>query len=292
MSLIELAPNHKTGLALANPVMPAAGLATEYTQLVEVEALGAVVVGPLTARPRQGAQAPRLLPIAGGVLVHTGLANPGIAATVRRYARVWARFPIPVIVHVAGTSPDETEACCRRLSGIDAVAGVELGLPDAIGADEIGAIVRAARTAAAQPLIVRLPLAMAEALCESAVEAGADALTIAAPPRGSVWHEPGGAFVTGRLYGPLVLPLALRALRHVAELVTLPLIGCGGIHSVEDALVFLRAGAIAVQVDAALWRDPACLARIAREMEGTSDQGSVISEQVTPIRDRCWRSLR
>jgi dihydroorotate dehydrogenase (NAD+) catalytic subunit len=280
---IELAPNHKTGLALASPVMPAAGcfgLAAEYARLVEVEALGAVVVGPLTAGPRRGDQPPRLLPIPGGVLVHTGLANPGVAAAVRRHARAWACSPVPVIVHVAGTSADETETCCRRLSGVEAVAGVELGLPDAATAGEVAAIVRAARAAAVQPLIVRLPLALGvvEGLCELAAEAGADALTIAAPPRGSVWYERGGRFISGRLYGPFVLPLALRALRRVAELVALPLIGCGGVHSVEDALAFLRAGAVAVQVDAALWRDPACLARIARAVIGVADRVNPASE--------------
>lgn len=274
MPTIELAPNHKTGLALANPVMPAAGtfgLGTEYARLVEMEALGAVVVGPVTARPRQGAEPPRLLPFHGGVLVHTGLANPGIAAVVRRYARAWARSPVPVIVHVAGTTPEETDSCCRRLAGIEAVAGIELGLPDAATPDEAAAIVEAARAAAAQPLIVRLPLTPGiDGLGEWAIEAGANALVIAAPPRGSLWHEAGGRFVTGRLYGPFVLPLALRALQRVAELVTVPLIGCGGIHRAEDARIFLQAGAVAVQVDAAVWRDPACLACIAREI---GDQG-------------------
>jgi dihydroorotate dehydrogenase (NAD+) catalytic subunit len=61
-----------------------------------------------------------------------------------------------------------------------------------------------------------------------------------------------------------VLPLALRALRRVAELAPVPLVGCGGIYSVEDGLSFLRAGAVAVQVGSAVWHDPACLARIAR----------------------------
>jgi len=200
------------------------------------------------------------------VLLHTGLANPGIAAAVRRYARTWARSPVPVIVHVAGTSPDEVASCCQHLFDVEAVAAIELGLPDAADADDAVAIVQAARTVAGQPLIVRLPLAWADALCEAAVEAGADALTVAAPPRGSVWHAPAGRFVTGRLYGPFVLPLALCALRRVAELVPVPLIGCGGIHSVEDGLAFLRAGATAIQVDGALWRNPAGLARIAQQL--------------------------
>jgi len=265
--VIELAPLHKTGLALASPVMPAAGcfgFGGEYARLVETATLGAVVVGPLTAGPRQGAEPPRLLPFPGGVLVHTGLANPGVAAVVRRYARTWARSPVPVIAHVAGVSPHEVESCCRRLSGVEAVAGIELGLPDTADPGEAEAIIRAARAATVQPLIVRLPLATSADLCQLAAEAGADALTIAAPPRGTVWCETCRRFISGRLYGPFVLPLALHALRRVAELVSLPFIGCGGIHSLEDARAFLRAGAVAVQIDAALWRDPACLASIAR----------------------------
>jgi dihydroorotate dehydrogenase (NAD+) catalytic subunit len=277
--VIQLAPNHKDCLALRNPVMPAAGcfgLGTEYTHLVDMEALGAIVVGPVTAKPRRGANPPRTVPIPGGVLLHTGLANPGVAAVVRRYARKWARSPVPVIVHVAGTSPDEAAACCRRLSGVEAVSGIELGLPDTASGsagftdvdllDDAIAVIQAARADTSQPLIVRLPLSSAPALCEAAVEAGADALTVAAPPRGSGWHASDGRFVTGRLYGPFVLPLALRALRRVAELVPVPLIGCGGIHSVEDATAFLQAGATAVQVSGGLWHDPACLAHIARSL--------------------------
>jgi dihydroorotate dehydrogenase (NAD+) catalytic subunit len=282
---VDLAPDNKVGLTLANPVMPAAGcfgFGTEYGRLVEAGVLGAVVVGPVTARPRRGAEPPRTLPVPGGVLLHTGLANPGVTAVVRRYTRAWARSPVPVIVHVAGTTPDETASCCRRLSGVEAIAAVELGLPDTTGGstksqaaevlDDLTAIVRAARAVTSRPLVVRLPLVWADALCEAAVEAGADALTVAAPPRGSVWHRPSGRFVTGRLYGPFVLPLALRALRRVAELVPVPLIGCGGIHGVDEAQAFLHACAVAVQVGGALWRDPACLTRIARSLSPTVER--------------------
>jgi dihydroorotate dehydrogenase (NAD+) catalytic subunit len=275
VAAIDLAPNHKAGLTIANPVMPAAGcfgLGTEYTRLVDVDMLGAVIVGPITARSRRGAEPPRTLSFPGGALLHTGLANRGAAAIVRRYARAWDSSPVPVIAHVAGTTPDETAFCCERLSAVDSVASIELGLPDSLARssepadflDDATAIILAARAAARQPLIVRLPLNWAGVLCESAVDAGADALTVAAPPRGSMWHEPSGGFVTGRLYGPFGLPLALCALRRVAELVRVPLIGCGGIHSTKDALAFLHAGAVAIQVGGAIWRDPTCLARIAR----------------------------
>jgi len=277
--VVQLAPNHKVGLALRNPAMPAAGcfgLGTEYAHMVDVETLGAIVVGPVTAKPRRGANPPRTVPVPGGVLLHTGLANPGVATVVRRYARRWARSPVPVIVHVAGTSPDEAAACCQRLSGVEAVSGIELGLPDTASGsagstdvdllDDAVAVIQAARADTSQPLIVQLPLDSAPALCEAAVEAGADALTVAAPPRGTAWYASAGRFVTGRLYGPFILPLALRVLRQVAELVRVPLVGCGGIHNVEDATAFLQAGATAVQVSGGLWHDPACLARIARSL--------------------------
>lgn len=271
---IELAPNHKTGLTLTNPVMPAAGcfgLGAEYGKLVKVETLGAVVVGPVTAGKRRGATPPRALPIPGGVLLHTGLANPGIAAVVRRYARVWKRSPVPVIVHVAGTSPGETAACCQRLSSIEAVSGVELGLANTTNLDDAVAITQAAQVTTNQPLIVRLPLPCTDSLCTAAIEAGADALTIAAPPRGIIWHEPGERFVRGRLYGPFVHPLVLHTLCRIVELVPAPVIGCGGIHNIEDARAFLHAGATAIQVDGALWRDPSCLTRIARGLSPATE---------------------
>ena len=278
MGAIELAPGHKSGLVLANPVMIAAGcfgFGTEYAKLLQMETLGAVVVGPVTAGPRRGADPPRVLSSTSldrGMLLHTGLANPGIAAITRRYARAWARWPVPVIVHVAGTSPGAVSSCCARLSRVEAVAGIELGLPDTDDVGYLTALVGKARTSADQPLLVRLPLASAVALCETVVESGADALTVAAPPRGALWEGTAGRFITGRLYGPFVLPLALHILRKVSALVSVPLVGCGGIYSTDDAQAFLRAGAAAVQLDSAIWHDPSCATSIADLLASASEQ--------------------
>ena len=275
MTAIELAPNHKIGLPLANPVMTAAGcfgFGTEYARLVQVEMLGAVVVGPVTARPRRGVEPPRVvssLCVGRGILVHTGLANAGIAAVMRRNVRVWDRWPAPVIVHVAGTSSDEVRSCCARLSRSEAVAGIELGLPDTDDVDHITTLVGAARVSSDQPLLVRLPLATACALGEAAVASGADALTVGAPPRGTMWGNADRS-ITGRLYGPFVLPLALHALQEVSAVVSVPLVACGGIYSTDDAKAFLRAGAVAVQIGGALWHDPSCVASIARSLASRS----------------------
>jgi dihydroorotate dehydrogenase (NAD+) catalytic subunit len=167
---------------------------------------------------------------------------------------------------VADTRPIEVEACCRRLAGIDSVRGIELGLPPDATGEEVSDLVQSAARTAYQPLLVRLPLSRAHALCATAVEAGAHALTVAAPPRGTAWDAKSKRFVTARLYGSLLLPLALRALHRVAKCVSVPLIGCGGVHSAQDAQAFLNAGAVAIQVGSALWRDPGCLARIATQL--------------------------
>ncbi len=273
MSAVELAPEHKVGLTLPNPVLPAAGcfgFGQEYAGLVELEALGGVVFGPVTHRPRRGSEPPRLVPFAGGVLVHTGLANPGAGALVRRARRAWGRIPVPIIVHVVATAPDEVSACCEQLGALEQVAGLELGIADDATPEEVAQLIGAARAGAGQPLLARLPLHSAGLLCGPAVEAGASALTIGAAPRGTLYDAGSGAFVTGRLYGPLVLGLALRALRQVRKAMAVPLIGCGGIHSIEDARALLRAGAVAVQVDSALWRDPGSLSAMARAL-GTTE---------------------
>lgn len=267
--MIELAPNHKTGLMLTNPVMTAAGcfgLGSEYARLLDTDPVGAVVVGPITAERRRGAEPPRLLPIAGGALLHTGLANPGLRRVVQQGGGSWSRMPTPVIVHVAGTSADSVARCCSRLATVDAVAGVELGVLDGAAPDHVEDVVRAAQSSLIQPLIVRMPLASAAGLCELAVEGGADALTVASPPRGTVWHPPECRFITGRLYGPFVLPLVLRAVQAVRKRVSVPLIGCGGVFDVDGARALLHAGCCAVQIGGAVWHDPSSLPRIARAL--------------------------
>jgi dihydroorotate dehydrogenase (NAD+) catalytic subunit len=276
VSDIHLAPYHKTGLTLRNPVMPAAGcfgLGGEYQDLVDCEALGAVVVGPVTARPCLGAPPPRARPMRGGVLLSTGVANPGINTLIRDRAPFWRHLSVPTIVHVTATRSAEVESCCQRLAGVDNVCGIELGLPSDVTQDETHDLVQSAARAAYQPLIVRLPLNRAHLLCTTAVDAGAHALTVAGPPRGTAWDASGEHTITGDLYGPLVLPLALRALQRVAEHVAVPLIGCGGVHSTGEARALLNAGAVAVQIDSALWRDPACIARIATQLASSDPAG-------------------
>ncbi len=272
--MIELAPNHKHGLALHNPILPATGImgySDGCRQIIPLETLGALITNPITARPRRGASIPRALKIPGGLLMHTGLSNPGVAAVIRYHRQRWERSPVPVIPHVVGASVHETVTCVERLQGIAAVAGIELGLPDSLPLTDALRVVAAAREVCGLPLIVKLPLWRAADPSERSLASriagrgSADALTVAAPPRGTVWRD--GRAITGRLYGPAAFHQALWALRLVAKQIgsALPLIGCGGIHGPDDARAMLQAGALAVQVDGYAWKDPAGLAQLANQ---------------------------
>jgi dihydroorotate dehydrogenase (NAD+) catalytic subunit len=254
--MIELAPNHKRGLVLRAPVMNAAGVlgfANEYRGLIDLAALGAFVTNPITFHARTPATPPSALAIHDGLLIHTGLPNPGLRAALRRYRRDWLRLGVPVIAHFAATTLDDVRRGRDWLERDDSVSGVELGLRDDVAAGEMEALIRAAR--GGQPLLVRLPLLRATELAQAAVRAGADCLVVGAPPRLAVESEVRS--ITGRVYGPAQFTPVLEAVRAVAALdLGLPLIAAGGVYSIEDVQEMLSAGAVAVQLDAVLWRDP------------------------------------
>ena len=254
--MIDLAPQHKHGLTLSGPVMNAAGIlgfGHEYRGLLDPTHLAAFVTNPLTYKPRTPANGPNAAPLAEGLLIHTGLPNPGVRQAVRRWDKEWGRLGVPVIVHLAVTTPAETVHSLDLLERAQGIAAIELGLRDDVTDFEAGQLVRAAL--GGPPLLARLPLTRAVELAAVVVQAGADALTVAAPPRHETHID--GQPARGRLYGPGGLAQALAAVRAVAALnLGRPIIGAGGIYSVEAAQAMLAAGAVAVQIDAAIWTRP------------------------------------
>jgi dihydroorotate dehydrogenase (NAD+) catalytic subunit len=216
---------------------------------VDLERFGAFVTNPISLNPRTPAQERLCLSYPGGFLLHTGYPNPGMRAVLRRCAARWERSPLPIIVHILAQRGEEVFEIARRLENSENLAALELGIPP-----EASPVLAAELVSAGQsehPVIARLPLERAEALGAAVLEAGAAAISLGAP-RG-VLPATSGKLIKGRLYGPAVFPLALETLQRVLRLGS-PVIGGGGVYHPTQAEALLQAGAIAVQLDAVLWR--------------------------------------
>lgn len=254
---IELAPSHKIGLSLASPLIAgssAFGFADEYASLVDFSRFGAFITNSLTLRPRSPANEQGVIPFPGGALIHTGLPNPGLSAAIRDYEHKWEGLGCPVIVHVAATTADEVASCVEKLERVESVAGIEIGFRDHESLAEAETMMRAAVQLARQPIIVSLPCARASSFARLAEKVGAQAVTATAPPRGTLRRN--GEWVSGRLYGPALLPQTLSLVRELKTGAALPIIGAGGVHTKDDVEAMLVAGATAVQVDSAVWVEP------------------------------------
>ncbi|TAK28725.1 MAG: dihydroorotate dehydrogenase [Chloroflexota bacterium] len=272
---VELAPQHKRGLRLNNPVMVASGTfgyGTEYAKLIDIQRLGAIVSKGVTLRPRRGNAQHRTVETPAGMLNSIGLQNIGVRAVVREKAPIWAQWTVPVIVNVAGETVEQYAAVAERLDGVPGVAGLEINIscPNvSAGGMEFGrdpssaaSVTRAVKDYTDLPVIVKLTPNVGNVveIAEAVVEAGADALTLINTLLGLsidiCRRRPSLATATGGLSGPAIKPVALRMVYQVARAVRVPLIGCGGIATSGDALEFIMAGATAVQVGTATFSRP------------------------------------
>jgi len=225
------------------------GFSPDLHSGVEWTRLGAFVTNPVSLEPRSPAHGQRFHAYPGGFLLHTGYPNPGLTQALRRHVNHWRRSPIPVIVHLLGRNPVEVEKMVRRLEGVEGIMGVEVGVTSQAGLVQVVSFTQAALGELA--VIMRLPLERAAELGQAAVQAGASAVSLA-PPRGA-YPAVNGEIIQGRMYGPSVLPLALKAVQELTRL-GVPTIGGGGVYSHQDMDAMIAEGALAVQLDSVLWR--------------------------------------
>lgn len=287
----QLAPRHTGGLLLRNPVMTASGplyYAMEYAQTVAIERLGAIVCKGTTLEPRQGNPEPTRHTVTAGMVNAVGLRNPGIRVVVEEYAPVWASWPTPVIVNIAGDSIEEFARLAEHVDGVPGIAGVEINVScpnvrkggKVIGNSPrmVAEITAKVRQRTGLPLIIKLspnssdlrPMALA------AASSGADAVslinTITSMRIDTRTQRPILGNGTGGLSGPAILPIALRMVYEVAAELRgsspqVPVIGLGGIASASDALEFLMAGASAIQVGTANLTNPQAAVEIVAGIE-------------------------
>lgn len=258
-NMIELAPGHKQGLPSVNPVWIAGGM-VGYGEAIgrgtNLAELGGVVVGPILASSRAGASLPRVAQTTGGMVLETGWQNRGVSNAVARHGKLWLNLGCPVVAQVVDADARSMGKLAARVASVPGVAGLEL-LPLTQDGEVAARMVRNVVQACDLPVWVKLPLSEGMAWGELLVKAGANGLVMGQPLRGQLGSHEGGV-VSGGLYGPLTFALMLPVLRAMARL-QLPaaLIACGGIHTVAQMEQALDAGASAVQVDTALWVEPA-----------------------------------
>ena len=281
---VDLEVDLGRGLVLRNPVLAAAGplgYGVEYADAVDLDRLGGIVTRSTTLKPRAGHAAPRTAEIPSGLLNGIGLQNPGIEAVLDRFAPVWARWRVPVILNLCGETASEVADCARRLEGVPGVAGIELNLScgggrggTMWGLDEgsAGSLVGAVRRATELPLIAKLTAAAADvrAVARACEDAGADAISAVNTLPGLAVSPARDGPLLGSVYGgisgPVLKPVALRVVFEVAQAVDIPVIGIGGVTGLDDVLDLLAVGAVAVGVGVAVLADPMLPVRLADEL--------------------------
>jgi dihydroorotate dehydrogenase (NAD+) catalytic subunit len=221
------------------------------------EPMGAFVTNPVSLLPRTPAGDRTLAAYPGGYLLHSGHPNPGLNRVLKLYAERWAQSTTAVWVHLLATHPAEMQKMVQRLEGVEGVMAVEIGLPPGVRDAQAMAYVEAAY--GELPLIVNLPLTAAEEpWLKELPSLGVSAISLGAP-RGML-ADGNGRQVSGRLYGPGLLPQSLSAVNAVRRL-GVQVIAGAGIFRPHDGQALLAAGAYAVQLDGVLWRgwagDPA-----------------------------------
>jgi len=272
---------------LRNPILAASGTfgyGVEFAHLVDLNRLGGLVVKGLSREPMEGAPAPRLCETPSGMLNAVGLQNIGVRAFVAEKLPVLRKYDTPIIANVFGYSVEDYVEVIRVLEDAEGLAAYELNIscPNVkkggiqFGGDpaSVAEVVGAARKAAVKvPLWVKLSPMVADIglIARAAEGAGADALTVANTyPAMAIDSWTGKSLLgnqTGGLSGPSIKPITLRLVWETAKAVRSPIIGVGGIETVEDVLQYVAAGATAVQVGTASFTDPRASQRLLEELE-------------------------
>ncbi|MDF2569114.1 MAG: pyrD [Sporomusa sp.] len=274
------------GIKMKTPVMTASGtfgFGLEYSDFVDLNQVGAIVVKGTTLAPKPGNSGRRMAETPAGMLNSIGLENPGVDEFIAKTMPKLAQYQVPVIVNISGNTIEEYGELAARLNQ-SGVAGLEVniscpnvkqgGIAFGTCPDSATEVVRAVKAKTSLPVIVKLsPNVTDVVLMAKAVEAaGADAISLINTLLGMAidirtWRPVLGNTVGG-LSGPAVKPIAVRMVWQVAKAVTVPVIGMGGIMTAEDAIEFMLAGASAVAVGTANFVNPYISVEVA---EGISD---------------------
>jgi dihydroorotate dehydrogenase (NAD+) catalytic subunit len=291
-------------LVLRNPILTASGTfgyGAEFAHLVALNRLGGLVTKGLSLEPIEGAPAPRLCETPSGMLNAVGLQNVGVRVFVAEKLPKLGKFDVAVIANVFGYTREDYVEVIRILEDAEGIKGYELNIscPNVkkggmqFGSDPglVTEVVGAARKVATKrPLWVKLSPLVTDIglIARAAAEAGADALTVANTyPAMAIDFRTGKSRLgnqTGGLSGPAIKPITLRLVWETRKAVEIPIIGLGGIETVEDVLEYLAVGASAVQVGTASFTDPGVSQRLVAELPKALSRGKMFT--LREIRDK------
>src|SRR5271165_2352718 len=291
-------------LSLSNPILTASGTfgyGLEFSHLVDLNQLGGLVTKGISLEPMEGAPAPRLCETPSGMLNAVGLQNVGVEAFRADKLPLLRKYNTKVIVNVFGYCLEDYVEVIHRLEDAEGIAayelniscpnvkkgGMQFGSNPALVEEVVGAVRKAV---AKRPVWVKLmPLVTDIGLIGRAAEsAGADALTVANTyPAMSVDARTAKSRLgnlTGGLSGPAIKPITLRLVWETRKAVKIPILGLGGIETVEDVLEYLAVGATAVQVGTASFTDPEVSQGLVRGLARTVSEANMLT--ISSLRDR------
>jgi dihydroorotate dehydrogenase (NAD+) catalytic subunit len=290
-------------LTLANPIMPASGTFSEdLFEVLDLNQLGAHVTKTITEEIRGGNPTPRVCEVRGSMLNSIGIPSKGIDYFIDNVIPFYNQYDVPLVVSISAQTADDFARICERVSvpGVDAIEAniscpniKEDGKAFAMRPSTTHAVMTKLRGASDLPLWAKLSPNTGETIevAMAAEEAGADALVVSNTLLSMAIdihsRKPKLGNLMGGLSGPSLKPIALRMAYQCAKSVKIPVIGCGGISTVEDIVEYLIAGATAVQVGTATFINPNAMVTLLAELEAFLQNQNIqnVSELVGSVRD-------
>lgn len=286
------------GLALKNPIMPASGcfgFGKEYGEYYDLNQLGSIMVKATTKEARYGNPTPRVAETPSGMLNAIGLQNPGLNVVKHEILPdLYQRYPeLPIIANVAGSTQEEYVEVCQQISMVPNVTAIELNIscPNvkhggiAFGTDATvaGELIHAVKQVSSVPVYAKLSPNVTDIvpIAQAIEQAGADGFTMINTLLGMridlKTRRPILANQTGGLSGPAIKPVAIRLIHQVAQATNLPIIGMGGVYTVDDVLEMFMAGASAVAVGTANFTDPFICPKLIEQLPKRMDELNISS---------------
>jgi len=277
-------------LQLQNPILVASGTfgyAREMAGIVDFAKLGGIIPKTVTRQPRAGNKPPRTVETASGMLNAIGLDNDGIDHFIAHHLPYLRTLPTAIIANIAGKTVDEFFEMAEQIGREPGLAGLELNLscPNVAGGVDFATdpevtrrVVAGVKAVCPLPLLAKLTPNVTNIvpIAQAAADGGADAVSLVNTLVGLAvdWRRrrPILGNVTGGLSGPAIKPVALRMVWQVARQVKIPIVGIGGIATIDDVMDFLVAGASAVQIGTANFFDPTVSMRLVGQIPAALEQ--------------------